>query len=86
MFTFRPGTHRQILVCRTTDEGVEAYRFELSSASFRDDICQAKLIFLALRKKYVSKFPLSEEGDADLSHCLSVARDWLIDQGYVEQG
>lgn len=85
MFTFRPGTHRQILICRTMSDGVEAYRFELSSASFRDDICQAKLIFLALRKKYV-KGTLSEEGDADLSHCLSVARDWLIDQGYVEQG
>lgn len=81
MFTFRPGTHRQILICCG-----DSYRFELSHLSFVNGIYEARLIFVALRKKYVSKVSMTDEECGDLDACLSIARDWLIDQGYVEQG
>jgi len=82
MFTFHPhDLWRQVIICHD-----EQYGFELSCLSFENGIDEAKTIFLALRQRRVSKVPLSDEEDADLTCCLCVARDWLLDRGFIEQG
>lgn len=78
MFYFQPNdTFRQVCIY------TESYAFVLSVESFRDGIDQAKMIFLELRKLY-RMTALTEQENADLDLCLSVARDYMIDQGYID--